>query len=1331
MATSGVFRQTAGPTATQYHGTAPRDKGLGGQPDPSAQIQRFYGRSENQPYLNPYHGRPVIDQTLGDQFGEPKYELNVGTQIKNLVMMDAEQPWFTIILPLQETDVLTITGTIWKFNRRLPRPTPYHAPSPYVSEEWEEFRQQLQRYGESIRMESDFFHTPEGMQNFMLKLTGIASDMVEGIRFDVMRELLRSIDQYKRYYSLKTFTEDPMKDIMARVALFASLNKAPTKYDELGVVTEKLERALHDVVPGPYELIVPPEWGIFFSRVNQTPAPQPYYFQGNLFIENGPTPKGIIGRNRFWEYPDVTVETGAIPLRMLQRRVSICEHYMSSFKGRDMDLGQKFTGLLAGTKDVGRMRNIIVYSADEDRPVELKIQDMIEYGSIVPDSYTKTGNTSIDPYNHGESAESLRKYYNNMGTEAEKYFYPQGIYDVDANRGSLHRGISGKMRAAPIWLYWEPKDTWKEKGVTEHVQIVKYSGETDENVQSPLDHLNQGQILTAKLITKFSLDRIGTHYSNAVRLHHTLANATCNDTYMKAWIISNLENNIDADLSGAGPNYTAQYIGSELTRANDPEYWDYWSGAIKKPSVPEFGPGSGGYYEIPPQSESGGLTIPPGCDSAIGIMSIANISDVGGSGWGDIVNQVKTHYEVLLSMIDVARLLPDSELVNPLNRAPWVHSTDPDVGALDVVYSNAVSQFHPPAFIRLHKFYTFTAQHPNTGDEIDVSILFPISHEMGSITSLNVGSAVTGSFPDDEDEEDEEVEYEEGAMDADARIGGIKKKTVRGVSRPGPPQPIFLRTALSFTPGMKASMDKGELTLAFPADESKDFALPMTPPPLSTKRRRIRTVEEGKGKEAEEEEEEEDEGPVLADIDYSIANISKWSRTLPSIKPWRNGKPREFEHYALNMTHGLRYGLTRNGQFNSVNGSNRNKLIREQSERRRRSKGRGISSSGANADFSSWGSTPSRSIRSGLLGSKRRGSLGSRRAYDNDDDYDDDDEEGRGSPFGKTMESGAREAHKWSDMTKPLGGSNRPSLFMGKDRRWSKDRSKGYEVIKRFSSSNFIMKMKYITDAPGDPDVFFAIAAMMSRQDKKEHWMKLVKHHLHLAVDFLMFRIVEVMTESAILLKAGLGMTAINHSDYKNGEVVSTKTYHGHLTVHYGAIVVYKDWLMMMEDMKLTGYLGGKGKGFMKHPRQLMHDQGSTGHRERSVICMAMPIGCDYLPVLSISGHWQMPEVVPKNIPENGYLFNGVDWYERIWGFKTKIEKDRPKLDLYRTKGHALPQVSFVGWHMSYDITEAKFMVANNGQGHLKGGDYQGAKAVMEGHKTWFDTPPLEEIRVF
>lgn len=1319
MATSGVFRQTAGPAATQYHGTAPRDKGIGGQPDPTAQIQRFYGRSENQPYLNPYHGRPVIDQTLGDQFGEPKYELNVGMQIKNLIMLDAEQPWFTIILPLQETDTLTITGTIWKFNRRLPRPTPYHAPSPYVTEEWEEFRRQLQRYGESIRMESDFFHTPEGMQNFMLKLTGIASDMIEGIRFDVMRELLRAVDEYKRYYSLKTFTEDPMKDIMARVALFASLNKAPTKYDELGVVTEKLERALHDVVSGPYELIVPPEWGIFFSRVNQTPAPQPYYFKGNLYIENGPTPKGIIGRNRYWEYPDVTVETGALPLRMLQRRISICEHYMSSFKGRDMDLRQKFTGLLAGTKDIGRMRNVIVYSADEDRPIELKIQEMIENGSIVPDSYSETANRSIDPYNHGKMAESLRTYYNNMGTEAEKYFYPQGIYDVEGDRGRIHRGISGTFRAAPIWLFWEPKDTWKSpRGNTEHVQIVKYSGETDENVQAPLDHLNQGQVLTAKLITKYSFDKIGVHYSNALRIHKALRDATCNDTYMRAWIALNLNNNIDVDLSGAGPNYTATYIGSQLTEANDPEYWNYWSGAIKVPNLPEFGPGSGGYYAIPAQAESGGLTVPPGCDSAIGILSIANVDETGGAGWGDIVNQVKTHYEVLLSMIDVARLLPDSELVNPRNRAPWVHSTDADIGALDVAYSNAVSQFHPPAFIRLHRIYIFPAQHPNTGEEIDVRLNF--STDYFTAESVNVGSAVTGSFPDEDDDEDnDEGDYETEITDADARIGRINPKSTTGISREGQEQPVFLRTALAFTPGMKSSMEKGELTIAFPADPKEDFALPKLPPPslLSERRRGTTSVEEG------EEEGGEEEGPSGAG--YSIADLSRWSKTLSSGAPWRTGKAREFEHYALNMAHGLRYGLTRNGQFNNIHkGNNRGKSMREAEERRR------MSTMGGRDEFSSWDSTPSRSIHSNLLGSKKRAPLGRRGGggrRSHREQYDDGnyEEEGRGGySFGETMYAGAREAHSWDAVSKP-------SLFMGKDRRRTAKTSKGYEVIQRFSGSNFVMKMKYITDSPGDPDVFFAIAAMMSRQDKKEHWMKLVKHHLHLAVDFLMFRIVEVMTESAILLKAGLGLTAVNHSDYKNGEVVSTKTYHGHLTVHYGAVVTKHDWLMMMEDMRLTGYLGGKGKGFMKHPKQLMRDQASTGQRERSVICFAMPIGCDYLPVLSISGHWQMPDVIPKNIPENGYLFNGVDWYERIWGFRTHIEKQRPMLELYRTKGLALPQVSFAGWHMTYDLTESKFMVANNGQGHLQGGDYQGAKAVMEGHKTWFDTPPLEEIRVY
>lgn len=1526
MAYTGVFKDIASPGSRSYVGTIARDKGTTGAISADQQVMRFFDRSENQPPLNPYHGRPVVDQTLGDQFGEARYELNVGLQIRNLVRADAEQPWFTIILPLRQSDELTITGTIWRYNRRLPTPTPYHAPSPYVTESFEEFYGQLQRYGESIRMESDFFHTPQGQQNFFLKLTGIASDMVEGIRFDVMRELLRAINQSKRYYHNHTYTENPMQDMMMRVKLFATLNKAPTKSAQLSIIAEKLERVLNEYVPGPYEMIVPPEWGIWMNKVNQTPVPQPYYLQGDdggqLFIRNGPTPKGSIGRNNFWEYQDVTVETGSLPVRMLQRPVSVAEYYRALFVERTSDLYNMLTGLLASEKNVGRMRNIYVYSLTENKYIEVKIEEMIRASGIVPLSYN-----SNDP----RSAEyrSLINEYSRLGTAARSKFYPD---EKTHASGELNHA---NQRDAPMFLAWEPKGS-----TTGNYFIrVKYSGETDENVTGAEDHINQGQVLCAHLVKTYGLDRIGAHYANSYGIRRKLQMSPDTAQYWEDFYLANIYYSLN-NIVVTGDSAEGEFEGSRLSAASDyTQIRERW-GQQPYDNIGELATQPGGHYVIPNRDSRrhGTMSVPPGCDCAEGIRSISELSPA--SGWDpSLIEAVRDHEKALLSMVEMAKKLPGSELVNPLNRNPWEHSSN--LGPFATAYTNGVSQFRAPVFLnaydtlRVNGTIDFVVNFSEDDDAKGVIYNRDPLFRGGTAPTPRRGPTraadpVTGSLgaEDDDDYDGIEMEAEKTILqkmlrDYFVNLQSAEKSIDTSYERAPTSNPAgnrgFMYTVTYFTnPAGDDSYDNSYIRAVFigydvlntidediagdvvaitslvieePADDAgvndshivyigtvqdllgslvgsgnQDIATSgnlLIPDEsigtvgarankefsrsgaivLNTERNTVilenragESIAAGSGFYAEDqlktitddlaihlEDYTRQTGPLGGEPNVlkSASNIPESFGAVPTITitdrasiatypirtalvmtpgmiqsktyrqtgsivragnkdtgymthlmnndanfdrggharfessplvhglnsimnkiggkayvEWETSTPRHSSHFGFNQVNARMAGMDDEGMFPETSSSYaRGGYYHD-----------GDEDDEEEMDFR----TPPARTRSrgyGMLGSRRR--RGSSSSGNTISSYDDSEE---GDAFGNIERSsahiGARESRSYYEGARRRGGTKkgrfgrRPfahDLERPYGARYSEAHArdfasdvtlpngklrKGYRMVRRFNGSNFVAKMSEVTSDPTSPCTFFSIASMMSRCDRIEDWIKLAKNKLHIAADFLLHRIVEVYAESSLLLKAGLGFTLLNNADYKNGEVTATKTYHGHLTVHYGAFVTQPDYELMMEDVRLVGYIGGKGSGMITSTTQLDTGGPRRGSARPSFICYAIPIAQKHLPqVLSLSGAMEFDDVLTQNMPVQGSLYGGRDWHNRRFRWADVYNAERSSRDYFSTGGYAFPQASYQGWQANYDLNEGLFKVYSEGEGHLSGGDYPGAINVVNGDEPYFDYP--------
>jgi len=1524
---SGMFTTTAGMGPTSYANTLPADKGMTSQVSAKEQINRFYGRTEHEPKLSAYQNRAIIDQTLGDQYGDPKYTLDVGMTLKNLIRMDAETPWYTIIMPLQNTNKLVITGTTWKYNKRLPTPTPYHAPSPYISEETEKFYGKIKRYGEQLRMESDFFHTPEGQENFFLKLTGMAGDFVEGIRYDVMREMQAVIMDKKRYYFNQAYVEDPLKHIAIRVSMTGAMNKVPNneEYNALGVILERLSRVLNDATGGgPYEMIVPMEWGIYMHKINMTPAPQPYYMYGDaggqVFIQNGPTPKGTIGTNRFWEYDDIHVETGSKPLRMLERALSVCEYYIAEFTARDVDLFRKLTSMMGGAVDIKRSRNIWTYSATHDRYQEISVEDMIKNSHVVPSKHTKQAYRELK-----------NKYARLKGSDGLlTKFYPNGGLGKDDSPNVM------KHREAPHFLYYENKYSTFHR--------TKYSGEADLNVTEAKDHRNQGQILCSILASKFNLDRIGSHYSNAFAIRMELQMARDSREYWAAFLEDNIlesirnatvgGNDLAADALGTGtprvPSTTAYnvFAGSLLSQQSDfKEFSERW-GRRRTDAFPVLSTQPGGGYVIPAfQTEwrTDGLTAPPGCDCAVGILSIASMPT--DNGWGKYYEAIRDHKNALLNMVECAQLIPDGEATNPLNRSPFV--TDPDTGALDAFYTSCVSQFRAPLFLG-----GYNLRNAQTGAEIQ--ILYP---RVGTRTAPNTYDAVTLSLGDDTAaatsglgpnhfdalEEAEYATYNQavdgdpsrlpsdfeyvqevgpaptalGAMDpyglannmyTNSGLGAAKRMPrgtqffLKDVDDPADNEAIlreyiaqgitalpngtvldptggnaadqvtalvdaglvvrwkntdpvapfaYFPTGLVFTRGMEQSRTYAEAgPICLPGDPAKHYYEP------------IPTISAAVGTDA---------APVPHNTAVTLLKnlgVTDIKGNRKAAGDWKTGTSKHFGHFTWNQMHGRGMGLNKRGNL-----PNKREIIRnlqnmdrvdkynDMKQRIRQARSEAVSESRRSHEYGDeemdedvyysedgegsgsgnirsyeYGSgeeedpyageemeeegrgAPKTSVRrssrrrrggitalasagtddepeeevgeqilgrdtgsgsGGLLSSRRtrRRRRRSRRSRGTSGSSDFDAYAMAGAPLdprSATYYAGTGGAYTRGDRgrrapfathtahssTAASGQGGRHMFGAGTDRTYQRTVTKatkglagtpsnvtsmreGYKMIYRFNGSNFVSKMTDLTTMPNDVCTAFTIAAMMGRQDEQEHWETMVTNGLHLPINFLLQRIIELYAESAILCKAGLGLTVVNNGDFKNAETVSTKTYHGHLTIHYGALVVQKDWLLMMEDARIVGYIGGKGDKFLTNRKQLLN--GAThgkGNFRPSFICYAYPIACQsFYPILSLSGRWEFEDVRPENLPTDGALFPGVDWYELLWGWNAAIYRDRVGQRHWRKQGYIWPRTSHAGWYMAYDMNGASFSVKERGKGHLAGSDYSGALAALQGEVPFWKYP--------
>lgn len=160
------------------------------------------------------------------------------------VMVGSTDNWPTrIALPLTFTDRLDWTTNKTTFDVRLPRNTPYKAPSRVLNSRTTTEGGKLQRHGIAIELEMDFAKTAEGRQHYALQLNQAANSVIHLLNIGVIKAYLEA-DGYAREWE-KNHGIRAATDVYARiereVKMFAIVQKEKHGLKKLdAIVTETM-----------------------------------------------------------------------------------------------------------------------------------------------------------------------------------------------------------------------------------------------------------------------------------------------------------------------------------------------------------------------------------------------------------------------------------------------------------------------------------------------------------------------------------------------------------------------------------------------------------------------------------------------------------------------------------------------------------------------------------------------------------------------------------------------------------------------------------------------------------------------------------------------------------------------------------------------------------------------------------------------------------------------------------------------------------------------------------------------------------------------------------
>lgn len=223
-----------------------------------------------------YFGAPAQPERVKDYsdsnaavYNFPDAFIGKSTKIQETLssLINEPQKWpTTVALPLRRVNGTEVEWNEVTFNQMPLDRTPYQATSRLMTMSKRKYRDRLVRRGVALLLESDFFSTPEGQQNFAEQLKSIAQCTQETMNLDVLYKLV-SAPHYDLSYTINSLvmpTRQMQQVYKYTVDTFACVQKMDEGFDYL---IEKSKEQMSRYRVEPDTLIIPPELSLYLSLV--------------------------------------------------------------------------------------------------------------------------------------------------------------------------------------------------------------------------------------------------------------------------------------------------------------------------------------------------------------------------------------------------------------------------------------------------------------------------------------------------------------------------------------------------------------------------------------------------------------------------------------------------------------------------------------------------------------------------------------------------------------------------------------------------------------------------------------------------------------------------------------------------------------------------------------------------------------------------------------------------------------------------------------------------------------------------------------------------------
>jgi hypothetical protein len=555
--------------------------------------------------------------------------------VRGMIMENNRWPT-EVALPWSLTEQISVQWTLWIARPAVVGRVPHEGLSRMVTHREQTRRKHSVRRGQALRMESDFYRTPEGVQNYLRKLRQISQNVQETQDADTIEALLSANDYNALLTAEFGMSEISYQEILDR-EIFAYACAADPDGDKIMNLILDSKRAMMKDNITPTMVITGPKLNMHLHLL--PPGNWEYYRagpDGRQQKMNAPLSNGEIKGTKLqaYEVRDFTYQSGGTPIQLLHRRSQIAEYnvYPAVVDG---DCSHFCTS----------HRDIEIYDENRDDMVVVEFRKAFMH-SMLFDVHNGGG------YHHMWRAEVAS--YNAMHRAPH-------VHEGDAAHVRRH-GDKHVGSAPPFFLATYNDGVWG---------LAQRFGDMQPYAATPMHMQRVGE--SCQNLFGGPTQAAGA-FQDLVNLVSDIEQAPYNEAFLRALIRAN---------TPAGG-----FVG-ERTPADLAEAWG-------TPQILEWKPNANGGLDLPMDPALAGLRVPLGYANWPGLLTLAEHADNPGSPWHEAGKRAKVGVSFISTVVgQVQKAFPLSDAVNVDNRAPWFHRPD----ANTVFFSNVFGVPRDPLFL--------------------------------------------------------------------------------------------------------------------------------------------------------------------------------------------------------------------------------------------------------------------------------------------------------------------------------------------------------------------------------------------------------------------------------------------------------------------------------------------------------------------------------------------------------------------------------------------------------------------------------------------------------